>query len=188
MILRHIPNILTVARLILITPFLVLLYQHQYAYAFYLFMFAGFTDGLDGWLARQFKWQSAFGSFTDPVADKLLIACSFISLACIGILPLWLVLLVFSRDLMISIGVLVWYYILRQPLNFTPTFLSKINTVLQLGLVTLCLFELAFPQYEITPAVQQAFILFTTFTTASSFIDYTWTWGRRAFPMKRAHS
>lgn len=181
MILKQIPNILTTTRLLLITPFLVLLYQQEYTHAFYIFMFAGFTDGLDGWLARQFKWQSAFGSFTDPVADKLLIATSFISLAFIGKLPWWLVLLVFTRDLMISIGVLVWHFILHRPLNFKPSFLSKVNTVLQLSLVTLCLFELAFPRYEIAPILQYALIILTTLTTASSFIDYGWTWGRRTF-------
>lgn len=184
MILRHIPNILTVTRLILITPFLVFLHQQQYAYAFYIFMFAGFTDGLDGWLARQFKWQSAFGSFTDPISDKLLIASSFISLACIGKLPWWLVLLVFTRDLAISLGVLAWYFILHQPLNFKPSFLSKINTVFQLALVTLCLFEQAF--FETNLPLHNALIIVTALTTAGSFIDYACTWGKRAFPLKHS--
>ena len=184
MILRHIPNLLTVTRLILITPFLVFLYSHQYTNAFYIFIFAGFTDGLDGWLARLFKWQSAFGSFTDPMADKLLIASSFISLAYIGMLPWWLVILVFLRDLTISAGVLIWYYVLHQQLNFKPTFLSKINTVLQIGLVTLCLFELAF--FAINPFLQQTLILLTAFTTTSSYIDYLWTWGNRATLIKHS--
>lgn len=183
MTLRHIPNILTVTRLALITPFLVFLYQQHYAYAFYIFMFAGFTDGLDGWLARQFKWQSAFGSFTDPVSDKLLIASSFISLACVGKIPWWLVILVFLRDMTISMGVLAWYYLLHQQLNFKPTFLSKINTVFQLTLVIYCLFELAF--FEVSPLLHNALILITALTTAGSFIDYAWTWGRKVFPLKR---
>lgn len=179
MILRHIPNMLTITRLVLITPFLVFLYQQQYTNAFYIFMFAGFTDGLDGYLARHFNWQTAFGSFTDPVSDKLLIASSFIALACIGKLPWWLVILVFSRDLTISLGVLFWYYGLGRQLNFKPTFLSKINTVFQLGLVTLCLFELAF--FNINPILLNILILVTGVTTASTFIDYVWTWGKKAF-------
>ena len=184
MILRHIPNVLTISRLVLITPFLVFLYQDQYTYAFYIFMFAGFTDGLDGFLARHFKWQSTFGSFTDPLSDKLLIASSFISLACIGKLPWWLVILVFSRDLTISFGVLFWYYFLQRSLNFQPTLLSKINTILQLALVTFCLFELAF--FEINPTIQQALILGTGFTTAITYIDYVWTWGKKALPKTRS--
>ena len=179
MILRQIPNVLTITRLVLIAPFLAFLYHQEYTNAFYIFMFAGFTDGLDGFLARYFHWQSAFGSFTDPVSDKLLIASSFISLAYIGILPWWLVALVFLRDVTISIGVLVWYFLLHRQLNFIPTFLSKINTVLQLSLVTLCLFELAF--FEINPFFQQKLILLTAITTSSTYIDYVWTWGRKAF-------
>ncbi len=179
MILRHIPNVLTITRLVLITPFLVFLYQQQYTNAFYIFIFAGFTDGLDGFLARHFHWQSAFGSFTDPLSDKLLIASSFIALASIGKLPWWLVILVFLRDLTISFGVLFWYYVIQRQLNFKPTFLSKINTVLQLALVTLCLFELAF--FNINPTLLNTLILVTGVTTASTFIDYVWTWGKKAF-------
>lgn len=179
MILRHIPNFLTVARLLLITPFLIFLYNKEYTNAFYIFMFAGCTDGLDGFLARNFNWQSAFGSFVDPVSDKLLISSSFIALALIGKLPWWLVILVFLRDITISIGVLVWYYILHQPLNFIPSFLSKINTVLQLALVTLCLFELAF--FQISPLLLQTLVVLTAITTASTYIDYVWTWSKKAF-------
>ena len=178
MILRHIPNALTVIRLVLIAPFLVFLYQQEYINAFYIFILAGFTDGLDGWLARHFHWQSLFGSFTDPLADKLLIAASFISLALIGMLPWWLVILVFLRDVTISFGVLAWYWLIQRKLDFKPTALSKVNTVLQLALLTLCLFELAF--FKFAPYLLETLILLTTMTTASTFIDYVWTWGKKA--------
>ena len=178
MILRHLPNALTLIRLGLIAPFLVFLYQEEYNHAFYTFIAAGCTDGLDGWLARHFNWKTVFGSWIDPVADKLLIATSFISLALIGILPWWLVLLVFSRDLTISFGVLAWYWLIQRKLDFKPTLLSKINTVLQLCLLTLCLFELAFSQ--LPPHLLETLIIVTTFTTAATFIDYVWTWGKRA--------
>lgn len=182
MILKHIPNALTLIRLGLIVPFLMYLYHHEYAYAFYTFIIAGFTDGLDGWLARHFHWQSTFGSFVDPMADKLLVASSFISLALIGSLPWWLVILVFLRDLSISIGVLVWYWCIQRKLDFVPTLLSKFNTTFQLVLVTLCLFELAyfkFPHYIVS-----TLIYLTAFTTATTYIDYFWTWGRKAWPKK----
>jgi cardiolipin synthase len=179
MILRHIPNALSLIRLVLIAPFLVFLYQHEYKNAFYLFWLAGFTDGLDGLLARHFHWQSLFGSFIDPLADKLLIASSFISLALIGILPWWLVILVFLRDLTISFGVLGWYWFIQRKLDFKPTLLSKINTVLQLGLLTLCLFELAF--FKFAPYLLETLIIATMITTASTYIDYVWTWGKKAF-------
>ena len=178
MILRHIPNALTLIRLALIAPFLMLLHQHNYVNAFYIFVLAGFTDGLDGVLARYFGWQSFFGAFIDPLADKLLIASSFISLALIGSLPWWLVILVFSRDLTISFGVIGWYWLIQRRLDFKPTNLSKLNTMLQLSLLTLCLFELAF--FKFPPYLVDILILLTTFTTASTFIDYVWTWGKKA--------
>ncbi len=178
MILRYLPNALTLVRLFLIVPFLMFLYHHDYVSAFYVFILAGCTDGLDGWLARYFHWQSLFGSFVDPLADKLLIASSFISLALIGILPWWLVLLVFLRDLTISFGVLAWYWFVQRKLDFKPTILSKVNTFLQLMLLTLCLFELAF--FKFAYYLVDVLIIITAITTASTYLDYVWTWGKRA--------
>ncbi len=165
-------------RILLIVPFLIFLYQQQYVNSFYIFMLAGFTDGLDGWLARNFNCQSSFGTFLDPVADKLLIASSFISLALINCIPWWLVMLVFLRDITISIGVLAWYWLIKHKPDFKPTYLSKINTVLQLGLVTLCLFQLAFS--SLSTQISNLLIWLTATTTISSYIDYTWTWGKKA--------
>lgn len=179
MIPRQIPNALTLTRLLLIAPFLVFLYQQKYVTAFYVFLFAGFTDALDGWLARLCHWQSSFGTFVDPMADKLLIAASFISLAFIGKLPWWLVVLVFLRDLTISFGVIAWYRFIQQKPELKPTLLSKANTVLQLTIVTVCLFELAF--FEFNPMFFNILLILTTITTATSFIDYLWIWGRKAY-------
>lgn len=178
MILRYLPNALTITRMLLIAPFLVFLYHQNYIDAFYIFLLAGFTDGLDGWLARSFNWQSSFGSFIDPVADKLLIASSVVSLALIGSIPWWLVMVIFLRDLTISIGVLAWYWLIERKPNFKPTYLSKINTVLQLALVTLCLFELAF--FKVANNLVETLIILTATTTIGSYIDYTWTWGKKA--------
>ncbi|MDF1756793.1 MAG: CDP-alcohol phosphatidyltransferase family protein [Legionellaceae bacterium] len=178
MILKNIPNALTIARLVLIAPFIVLLYHHEYTNAFYLFILAGFTDCLDGWLARGFNWQSPFGTFIDPVADKLLITTSFIGLALIGKLPWWLVTLVFLRDITISVGVIAWFaFIIKKP-DLKSTFISKINTVLQLLLVTLSLFELAFSIVQ--PRLDITLIILTMTTTSISFFDYVWTWGKKA--------
>jgi cardiolipin synthase len=182
MILRHIPNTLTLIRLGLIIPFAVYLYQKEYVEAFYTFVAAGLTDGLDGWLARHFNWQSAFGSFVDPMADKLLVATSFISMALIGLLPWWLVVLVFFRDLTISMGVLAWYWLIQRKLDFVPTPLSKVNTTLQLILVVFCLFELAyfkFPSYLIS-----SLIYITGLTTAITYIHYLRMGCKKAWPKK----
>lgn len=176
---KHIPNILTLLRLALIAPFLSCLHQQAYVCAFYTFLLAGCTDGLDGWLARHFHWQSTFGSFVDPMADKLLVAASFVALALIGSLPWWLVILVFSRDFTISLGVLCWHFFIQRGLDFKPTMLSKCNTVLQLLLVTLCLFELAYVRFPVN--LIQSLIMLTALTTTLSYIHYVWTWGKKAF-------
>ncbi|KTD64743.1 phosphatidylglycerophosphate synthase [Legionella spiritensis] len=177
-ILKHTPNALTFLRLILIIPFLAYLYQRSYVNAFYIFLLAGVTDGIDGWLARHFNWQSLLGSFIDPLADKLLVASSFISLALIGRLPWWLVILVFLRDLTISIGVLAWFWLIQRKIDFEPTRLSKINTTLQLALVTLCLFELAY--FEFSNYLVSSLIILTAATTTATYIYYVWSWGRKA--------
>lgn len=178
MILRHIPNALTVFRLLLIVPFLMFIYHQAYAYAFYTYLFAGFTDGLDGWLARTFHWQTRWGSFMDPIADKLLITCSFISLALLHLLPWWLVLLVILRDATISLGVIAWYGFIQCKIDFSPTRLSKLNTALQLMLVTICLIKLAF--FNVYPGLLYGLMQCTALTTSVSFIDYVWTWGKKA--------
>lgn len=178
MMIKYLPNAFSLARLALIAPFLIYLHQAHYSAAFYVFFLAGMTDALDGWVARNFHCQSRFGSFIDPIADKLLIASSFISLALLGQLPWWLVSLVFFRDLTISLGVLAWQHLFPQPINFKPSWLSKINTFLQLTLIIFCLVELAF--LKSLPQVTLLLIGLTTLTTAASYLDYAWTWGRKA--------
>lgn len=179
LMLRNIPNALTIMRLLLIIPFIILLHHREFVSAFGLFILAGLTDCLDGWLARSFGWQSPFGTFIDPVADKLLIITSFVSLALIVKLPWWLVFLVFLRDITISVGVIAWFAFITQRPQLQATLVSKINTVLQLLLVTVSLFELAF--FDFSSIVHKFLIFCVAGTTAISFLDYVWTWGRKAY-------
>jgi cardiolipin synthase (CMP-forming) len=177
--LKYLPNAFSLARLILIVPFLMYLHTAHYSIALYIFIFAGISDGLDGWLARCFNWQSRFGSFIDPLADKLLIASSFISLALLAQLPWWLVSLVFFRDLTISLGVMAWQRFIPQRLDFKPTWLSKINTCLQLTLIIFCLIELSFNKNS--QSLTYLLIGLTTLTTSATYIDYVWTGAKRAY-------
>ncbi len=181
-LLRQIPNCLTLFRLGLILPFLINVLDHQYVDAFYIFILAGFTDGLDGWLARYFHWQTFFGSFVDPLADKLLVSASFVSLALIDILPWWLVILVFFRDVTICCGVVAWYWFIQRKLDFEPTLLSKYNTMLQLALVTLCLFQLAY--FNISLQLTYFLMYLTALTTAITFIHYIWLGCQKAWSQK----
>ncbi len=176
--LRQIPNALTLIRLLLIVPFLLCLFHKQFACAFYIFLIAGVTDALDGLLARGFSWQSNVGKIIDPLADKLLISASFISLAMLHVLPWWLVLLIFTRDLVISLGVVAWYLLIPKKPDLKPTYISKVNTVLQLILVMLSLCGQAFALPM--PLLLQIGVILTAMTTSISFIDYVWTWGKKA--------
>ncbi|OGV40280.1 MAG: phosphatidylglycerophosphate synthase [Legionellales bacterium RIFCSPHIGHO2_12_FULL_42_9] len=178
-LLKFIPNLLTLARLILIWPFLFYLLNHQYMQAFYLLVMAGCTDGLDGWLARYFGWQSPLGKFMDPLADKLLVSLSFVSLALLNQLPWWLVILVLMRDITIAMGVMLWYFLITEPINFSPTALSKVNTLLQLSLVTLCVFKLVLATL---PNVMLTWlIVLTASTTLITYVHYVFSWGKKAY-------
>jgi cardiolipin synthase len=177
--MKYLPNLLSLFRLVLICPFLVFLYRHTYDFAFYTFVLAGATDALDGWLARYFHWTTPFGSMIDPLSDKLLVAASFLSLALLSVLPWWLVILVFLRDITISLGVVAWYIFIKKPIAFAPTLVSKINTSLQLLLVIVCLFELAF--FSFPSWLMTGLFIVTTITTTVTYIDYVLTWGRKAY-------
>ena len=177
--LKQIPNFLTITRIFLVLPFLLCLMHQEFLHAFYIFIIAGFTDGLDGRLARSFAWQSHLGAIIDPLADKILITVSFIALAYLDLLPWALVLLVLFRDLTISFGLMAWYFFINHSPKLKPSYISKINTVLQLTLVLICLFEKAFD------IVIPLCMILMALTTTLSFIDYVWTWGKAAWRLSR---
>ena len=126
-----IPNLLTLARIFL-TPVLVwLLLDGRFNAAFVVFFVAGMTDALDGLLARLFNQKSRFGAYIDPLADKILLVTSFVILGYIGMVPLWLVIIAVSRDIMILLGLftLVFYQI---KVEIQPVVSSKLTTFFQL--------------------------------------------------------
>jgi cardiolipin synthase (CMP-forming) len=175
--LRYLPNLVTCIRFILIGPILWALLKKYYPLAFYLFLIAGLSDGLDGFLARFFGWTSQFGALMDPLADKLLLMSSFMVLAYLKQIPFWLMVFVISRDLWIMGGALIYRYCVG-PLNYKPVWISKLNTFFQLVLVTLLLIKLAFyrlPDILISYLIEAVFV-----TTLLSFIQYTWVWARQA--------
>jgi len=167
--LHHIPNIVTFTRIILLIPFLYTLLHEQYQASFYIFFFAGLSDGLDGWLARRFNWQSKLGGMLDPLSDKLFVSCSYLTLGYLGQIPWWLVLLVLGRDIIIMGGVSFYQY-LYGPIEFHSTLLSKTNTVLQGCVVFSCVFQLGFMLMPVW--LFQGLIFVTAATTAASCLHY----------------
>jgi cardiolipin synthase len=126
-----IPNLLTLGRIFL-TPVLVwLLLDGRYNTALAVFSVAGLTDALDGLIARLFNQKSRFGAYIDPLADKILLVTSFVILGYIGMIPLWLVIIAVSRDIMILLGLftLVFYQI---KVEINPVVSSKLTTLCQL--------------------------------------------------------
>lgn len=183
--LRHLPNVLTGLRCLLTLPIGWWLLQRQYETALLWFLAAGISDALDGWLAKRFHWQSRFGAIADPLADKGLLLVGFGALSVTGVLPWWLFALVLTRDLVIVGGALT-YHLMFGPYPMQPTLLSKLNTTLQIVLLTLVLVTLGgWPLPASWLAVGIAVI---SFTTVLSGVDYVWTWGRRCAAQYRQRS
>ena len=113
MYLKWIPNIISIIRIILIIPILILIYRTQFDWALLLFLVAGISDALDGYLAKHFSWRTRLGALLDPVADKLLIAGTYIVLTLLGLIPLWLSAIVILRDLIIASGVLFYSFVIE---------------------------------------------------------------------------
>ena len=137
-ILFTLPNLITLARLCAVPATIGLILHQRLDLAFWLFVGAGISDGVDGWLARVRHSRSALGALLDPVADKALLVSVYVTLAAINVLPDWLAILVVFRDLVIVGGVLV-LWVLEEPPRIQPLLVSKLNTVLQIGLAALAL-------------------------------------------------
>ncbi len=136
--MRLVPNIITTGRLIAVPVTVYCVLAGQLNAAFWLFVAAGVSDALDGAIARFFDARTEVGAFLDPLADKALLVSVYISLCNVGLMPLWLVVLVVSRDILIVAWVLLSYTV-RQPEAMKPLFISKANTFLQLMLAALVL-------------------------------------------------
>jgi len=133
-----IPNAITLARLCAVPLAVWLMLQHRFQAAFWLFVAAGVSDAIDGYLARRTGAQSSLGATLDPVADKALLVSVYVTLGLMGKLPDWLVILVVFRDIMIVGGVLV-LYVQGSPPVMAPLMVSKVNTVAQIVLAALAL-------------------------------------------------
>lgn len=141
--LRHLPNLLCVCRIFVVLPLLMLMLRGEYVWAFFVFVVAGITDGLDGFLARRFNWRSQLGAVLDPIADKFLMVSMFLVLSATSLVPAWLAILVISRDLIIVTGV-VCYRMLVGSMRMDASGMSKFNTLVQLTFVSVVLANAGF--------------------------------------------
>jgi len=138
-----IPNLISLARLVLAPLSVEMIVERRWLEALAIFVVAGLSDALDGWIARRFDLRSELGAYLDALADKALLVCNYITLAAIGQAPLFLVLLVVTRDLLI-VGAVLLCWLLDKPMTISPHVLSKANTAAQIAFVALLLGSLAF--------------------------------------------
>jgi cardiolipin synthase len=143
LLLANIPNAITLGRVMSVPVLFYLLVSGRSVAAFVVFVLAGLSDAVDGWLAKRFDWRSELGAYLDPLADKLLIVSIFIALGVRDELPLWLVIAVVSRDILIVVAVLL-SLVLDQPIPIKPLTISKLNTVAQIVLAATVLANDAF--------------------------------------------
>jgi cardiolipin synthase len=169
----NIPNIITLGR-ILAVPFIVwAIASNQMEIAFAIFIIAGVSDAVDGFLAKRFNMSSELGALLDPVADKALLVSIYMALGIWGAIPRWIVILVVSRDIMIVGAVIVsWLY--GKPIPMKPLMVSKLNTVAQVGFAALVLASLGFG-FDSAPYDLVLMVLVTIFTLLSvSFYLVEW--------------
>ncbi|WP_456434527.1 CDP-alcohol phosphatidyltransferase family protein [Thermosulfuriphilus sp.] len=136
----NIPNLITLLRILLVPVFVIFLLRGYREEALGVFVAAGISDGLDGLLARSLKQQTILGAVLDPLADKLLLSTSYVTLAVTGFLPDWLAVLVISRDVLIMLGVVI-IFIFRSQVEIKPSLISKATTCLQIATVALALYN-----------------------------------------------
>ena len=131
-----IPNLITLARILLVPVVVWAIASNQMLFAFLLFAAAGVSDAVDGFLAKRFGMASELGAYLDPLADKAMIVSIYVALGISGYIPRWLVILVVSRDIMIVAAVIV-SWLLDKPIPMKPLMVSKLNTVAQVAFAAL---------------------------------------------------
>jgi len=169
-----IPNLISIMRLALV-PFIVwTLLEGQFIQSFVLFVVVGVSDGVDGFIARNFNQRTELGAYLDPLADKVLLIAMFVVLGYLEIIPVWLAIAVVTRDIMIASGVLV-AFIIGNPVEMKPLFVSKANTAVQIVLVALAI---GAPAFTLDLALVKTILVWVcgALTTASAFAYFAaWT-------------
>jgi len=180
--LRQLPNLISLFRIALIVPIAAALLHREWSATLAMFFVAAVSDAADGFLAKQFGWQTDLGGLLDPIADKLLIATVFVTLTVQGSVPLWLTAAVVGRDLVIVLGALAYRLWLGR-LRAQPTAVSKLNTLFQLTFI-LCV--VARREFALPPAWLETLLgALVLVTTAVSGADYVLTYGGRAAQARR---
>ncbi len=171
----NLPNLISLSRLFLVPVAVGLIIERRYGVAFWVFVTAGLSDALDGFVAKRFDCRTRLGALLDPAADKFLLVSLYLTLGYSQALPIWLVILVVFRDAMI-VGGFVLVQAIAAPKEFGPLYISKINTLVQ---TTLIGFVLAQEGLAVDPGVLTLLLIFgAAATTVASGLSYLVRWAR----------
>jgi cardiolipin synthase len=175
--LRFIPNALCILRMLLLAPVVWLLLAHEFPLTLGVFALAAFTDGLDGFIAKRYGWTSELGKILDPLADKILLVGVFITLALIGLVPVWLAAVAVTRDVVITAGAIAYNSLYGDP-GGRPTWISKINMLCQvLYVLTIVSTHALQRTADVALTVLGALVLITAVVSG---LDYVITYTQKA--------
>jgi len=169
----QLPNLISLARLLMAPLAVNMILSQRFVAAFAIFLVAGVSDGIDGYLAKRFRLTSELGAHLDPLADKVLLDAIYVTLAAISQLPTWLAILIVSRDLLI-LGAVAVSWRLGKPIAIRPALLSKVNTAVQIAFAAFLLGSRAFG-FE-APLVQDVFGGLAAASTLGSGAVYIGQW------------
>jgi cardiolipin synthase len=179
-----IPNLITLGRILLVPVVVWAITAGQMQFAFLVFLVAGVSDAVDGFLAKRFNMASELGAYLDPLADKALIVSIYVALGIAGAIPRWLVILVVSRDIMI-VGAVMLAWLMGRPMTMKPLTVSKLNTVAQIVFASLVLAALGF-QWQAGPAISLAMVIVAVLTLLSVAF-YVAAWVRHMSSAEASH-
>ncbi|MDO8878583.1 MAG: CDP-alcohol phosphatidyltransferase family protein [Pseudolabrys sp.] len=170
-----IPNLITLGRILLVPVVVWAILANAMWMAFVLFVVAGVSDGVDGYLAKRFDMTTELGAYLDPLADKALIVSIYLTLGINGDIPRWLVILVVSRDILIVGGIML-SWLMGNPLKIRPLLVSKLNTVAQIAFACVVLGSLGL-NYEM-PMIKLVLMGLVAVLTLLSIAAYLAEWVR----------
>lgn len=184
-IAANIPNLITLARIFAVPLLVWLIFNGAFAAAFWVFVLAGVSDALDGFIAKRFGFITTLGTYLDPIADKALLVSAYVTLGQAGYINTWLIILVVFRDVLI-IGGTVLFHTLDRPVEMRPFIISKFNTLVQILLVAVLLANLGLgvPDFGMLPIL----VYVVGGTTLLSGLAYMgrWVFGVRVDPKWRS--